>query len=287
MKILFCTDGSKVSYSALKNFSKWINDAVVDTICVIDWSFLPDEVNIEAQNFAVSCANVADTVLDYAQDLIEELNMQNGKCIKACGSAIESILEHTQNFEYDLILMGSNGKKGIQKWLGSVSQEIINSSDISDYVSKRENKAKRILFTVDGSVCASGIIENILNEINFKEKEIYICMVNEDPKLLFLDGNMDQNWISDIQKEQQIYAQNSINTVKILLDNHNLQVKESVILSGNASQEIIKYSMENEIDLIVLGSRNKSRVDRMLTGSESKRVLENTSSDVWLVRCPK
>lgn len=284
MKILFCTDGSKISYNALKNLSKWVKNAVVDTICVIDWSFLPDEINLEAQNFSASCANVADTVLDYAEDLLEMYKMQKGKRIKACGSAVESILEHI-NSEYDLILMGSNGKKGIQKWLGSVSQEIINSSKISDYISKHENKAEKILFTVDGSICSTGIIENILHEINFEDKEIYICMVNEDPKLLFLDGNMDQNWILDIQKEQQRYAQNSINAIKVLLDNNNLTVKESVILSGNASQEIIKYAMNKEIDLIILGSRNKSRADRLLTGSESKRVLENTSSDVWLIRC--
>lgn len=285
MKILFCTDGSKISYCALHNFSHWVRNAVVDTICVIDWSFLPDEINLDAQNFTASCANVADTVLNYAQESVSEYGLTNGKRIKGCGSVVESILEQLEAEKYDLILMGSNGKKGLQKWLGSVSQEIINSSKISDYISKHRNNRKRVLFTTDGTPCSDNITESILPNINFEDKEVYICMVNEDPKFLFLDGNMDTNWISDIQREQQVYAKNAINRIKVILDKHNIKVKSSVILSGNASQEIIKFAREHEIDLIILGSRNKSRTDRLLTGSESRRILENTSSDIWLIRC--
>ena len=286
MKILFCTDGSKISYNAISNLSGWVKDAVVDIICVIDWSFLPDEISIEDHNFTVSCANVADTVLDYAQRVVEEYGFQIGKRIKHCGSAIESILEQTEKEKYDLILMGSNGKKGIQKWLGSVSQEIINSSKISDYISKTENNKKKILFTTDGSACSAGIIENILPDIQLEGKDVHICMVNDDPKFLFLDGNVDQNWILDIQKQQQIYSANSIKTIQNFLKHYGVDTTQTAILTGNPSQKIITYARENEIDLIVLGSRNKSKLDRFLTGSESKRVLENTMSDVWLVRCP-
>lgn len=287
MKILFCTDGSKISYNAVKNISEWVKDAVVDIICVIDWSFLPDDVAIESSNFSMSCANVADTVLSYAERLVQEAGFEIGKKIKHCGSAIESILEQAENEDYDLILMGSNGKKGIQKWLGSVSQEIINSSKISDYISKEENKKKKLLLTTDGTLCSAGIIEEILPHLKLEDKEIYICMVNEDPSFLFLDGNIDQNWLQDIQRHQNMYASNSIKKIQDILEKYGFSANETTVLSGNPAQEIIEYTKRNEIDLVVLGSRNKSRIDRFLTGSESKRVLENTMSDVWLIRCTK
>jgi len=287
MKILFCTDGSKISYNAVKNISEWVKNAAVDIICVIDWSFLPDDVAIESSNFSMSCANVADTVLSYAERLVQEAGFEIGKKIKHCGSAIESILEQAESENYDLILMGSNGKKGIQKWLGSVSQEIINSSKISDYISKEENKKKKILLTTDGTLCSAGIIEEILPHLKLEDKEIYICMVNEDPSFLFLDGNIDQNWLQDIQRHQNMYASNSIKKIQSILENYGFSANETTVLSGNPAQEIIEYTKRNEIDLVVLGSRNKSRIDRFLTGSESKRVLENTMSDVWLIRCTK
>jgi len=287
MKILFCTDGSKISYGALRNISGWVKNAIIDTICVIDWSFLPDEINLEQPNFTSSCANVADTIINHAQKIISELGFENGKRIKNCGSAIETILETTESNDYDLILMGSNGKKGIQKWLGSVSQEIINNSSISDYISKEQNSKNKLLLTTDGTECSAGIIENILPDLNLEDKEIHICMVNEDPQLLFIEGAVDSNWISDIQKQQNIYAANAIKRIEKILNNHNIQISHKVILSGNPAQKIIDYAKENKIDLTILGSRNKSKIDRFLTGSESKRILENTMSDVLLIRCTK
>lgn len=285
MKVLFCTDGSKISFNALKNISGWVKNAEIDTICVIDWSFLPDEISIEEENFTYSCANTADTILDYAEEEIKNLGMHPKERIKSCGAAIESILEQSEQKHYDLILMGSHGKKGLQKWLGSVSQEIINSSKISDYIAKEENNKKKLLLTTDGTGCSLEIINSIIPEMNLEDKEIHICMVNEDPNFLFLDGTLDTNWLLDIQRQQQIYAAKAIEDIRSMLGRHNVKVNETSILTGIPAQKIIDYARINDIDLIVLGSRNKSKLDRFLTGSVSKRVLENVVSDIWLIRC--
>lgn len=285
MKILFCTDGSKISFNALKNIAYWIKQATIDTICVIDWNILPAEITIDEENFSFSCANVADTILDYAEEEIKNLGLQLGNRIKNCGSAIESILEQSEKEKYDLILMGSHGKKGIQKWLGSVSQEIINSSKISDYIAKKENNKKKVLFTTDGTECSLSIIGEIISDIELSDKEVHICMVNEDPNLLFLEGTLDTNWLLDIQKQQYMYASNAIESIKKIIESRGIEVNQSTILTGIPAQEIINYAKNNEIDLIILGSRNKSKMDRFLMGSVSKRILENVVSDIWLVRC--
>lgn len=285
MKILFCTDGSKISFNALKNISYWIKQATIDTICVIDWNILPAEITIDEENFSFSCANVADTILDYAEEEIKNLGLQLGNRIKNCGSAIESILEQSEKEKYDLILMGSHGKKGIQKWLGSVSQEIINSSKISDYIAKKENNKKKVLFTTDGTECSLSVIGEIISDIELSDKEVHICMVNEGPNLLFLEGTLDTNWLLDIQKQQYMYASNAIESIKKIIESRGIEVNQSTILTGIPAQEIINYAKNNEIDLIILGSRNKSKMDRFLMGSVSKRILENVVSDIWLVRC--
>lgn len=285
MKILFCTDGSKISFNALKNIAYWIKQATIDTICVIDWNILPAEITIDEENFSFSCANVADTILDYAEEEIKNLGLQLGNRIKNCGSAIESILEQSEKEKYDLILMGSHGKKGIQKWLGSVSQEIINSSKISDYIAKKENNKKKVLFTTDGTECSLSVIGEIISDIELSDKEVHICMVNEDPNLLFLEGTLDTNWLLDIQKQQYMYASNAIESIKKIIKSRGIEVNQSTILTGIPAQEIINYAKNNEIDLIILGSRNKSKMDRFLMGSVSKRILENVVSDIWLVRC--
>ena len=69
------------------------------------------------------------------------------------------------------------------------------------------------------------------------------------------------------------------------IKNQDVNICQTSILNGIPAQEIINYAQKYNIDLIILGSRNKSKIDRFLMGSVSKRVLENVKSDVWLIRC--
>ncbi len=284
MKALFCTDGSKISFKALKNFSGWQKEAIIDVICIIDWTFLPDEVSIEEDGFANSCANVADSILDYAEKEIKSLNMNLGRKIKHCGSAMDSIIEQLKSEYYDVVLMGSHGKKGIQKWLGSVSQEVVNSSKNNAYVTKEENAKRKILLTTDGSAYSYEVIREAINHLCIEDKEIYTCTVNEDPDLLFLEGTLDTNWLLEIEKQQNIFAAKALKTIESILEENGLKSLENAILSGNPTQKILDFIKAREIDLVVIGERKKSKMDKFLSGSISRRILENAKSDVLIIK---
>ncbi len=284
MKILFCTDGSKISFNALKNFSNWVNEAVVDSICIIDWSFLPEEVSIETSGFATSCANIADNILNYAENEIKKYGFTTGERIKHCGGAVEAIIEQIKSNNYDVVVMGSHGKKGLQKWLGSVSRDVIDNNIVSSYVSKHANEGKRLLITIDGFQDALDAIETHLPELNLADKEIYVCMVNEDPNLLFLEGNIDSNWLIQIQKNQEHYAAQKLSRIRNFLSNGGIKIIESAILVGIPAQEILNYAKAKSIDLIITGTKSKKKLDAFLTGSVSQRVLENTMADVMIVK---
>ena len=93
MKVLFCTDGSDISFSALHNFSKWQRESVVDVICAIDWSFMPETFSIEISEFENSCSNIAAGILEKAEDEIENLGLEFGDKIQYCGETVLGILE--------------------------------------------------------------------------------------------------------------------------------------------------------------------------------------------------
>ncbi len=280
MHVLFCTDGSKISFNALHNFAKWTKGAVVDVICVIDWTFLPDEVSIEMDGFANSCANVADGILDFAQKEISKTNLIFGQGIKRCGEAVDSVLEQIDKEKYDVILMGSHGKKGIQRWLGSVSREVVNSSEVSSYVSKYENRAKKILFATDGTDNSKLAVTNSIKYLNLNGKEIYICVVNENPNFLFLEGAMDSHWLLEIETQQLKNADRIIKDVKSKLEEYSLPVEKDAVISGIPAEKIVDFIREEQIDLVVMGTRKKAKI----RGSVSRRVLEITSADVFIVK---
>lgn len=276
MKVLFCTDGSNISYNALKNFAQSaLKNTVVDAICVIDWTFLPEETLFEG--FINSCKDVAQSILERTKSVIEESGLICGEMIKHCGAAVESILEQ-ESAGYDLIVLGSNGKKGIQIWLGSVSKEVLNSSESSVYISKEEREIKNVLFTTDGSIECRNATQKALELLNLEDKNIYICTVVENPDTLFLEGTLDTNWLMEIQRRQEKYAEQSLIEFSTLFK----EVKSSEVLTGIPAQKIIEYS--KNMDLIIMGKKQKTKMQKFLLDSVSKRVVENCKCDVLVIK---
>ncbi|MBQ8459115.1 universal stress protein [bacterium] len=284
MKVLFCTDGSKISYNAIRNFSHWAKDFTADVICAIDWSFLPDSVSIEDSEFSVMCTNSADSILDYAETLLKEENIQLGKKIKMCGATVDCILEACSKENYDAVILGSNGKKGIQKWLGSVSQEVASVVKIPTYISKEANNYNKILFGIENSDNSPEVIRKSLEMLNLENKEIYLTTVYEVPDYLFLEGNLNTSWILEVRKKQEISAQILLNESEKIFSKLGLVVKHKEILAGNPSSEIIKYAQKEGIDLVICGTKQRKNLSKFLLSSVSKRILENTNSDVFLIR---
>lgn len=284
MKILFCTDGSNISFNAMKNFSHWAKCGIVDIVCVIDWSFLPDSAAIEDSNFVMQCTNTADEILDNAERLLTSHEIVTGDKIKLCGTVIDGILEICDKKDYDYIVLGSHGKKGIQKWLGSVSQEIASAVKIPVYISKLSNERKKVLITVDGTEKSKLCVEKLLNTMNLQDKNLHLLTVYEMPDFLFLKGNVDSNWLLEIQNKQEVAAMLTLNEIEALLKGNGLENYQKTITQGIPATEILKYATSNNIDLIVCGNKNYKKLSKFLLGSVSLRVLENTDSDVLIIK---
>ena len=128
------------------------------------------------------------------------------------------------------------------------------------------------------------MIREAINHLCIEDKEIYTCTVNEDPDLLFLEGTLDTNWLLEIEKQQNIFAAKALKTIESILEENGLKSLENAILSGNPTQKILDFIKAREIDLVVIGERKKSKMDKFLSGSISRRILENAKSDVLIIK---
>lgn len=283
MNVLFCTDGSKISYNSIINFSSWVKDFSLDILSVVDWSCLPDSISIENSEFASQCSTSANVILDYAETYLKEMGLNVAQKIKICGEAVDTILDLVDSGKYDFVVLGSHGKKGIQKWLGSVSQEVASSANISSYISKNINNRKKVLFAVDNSELSAKVVLNSLNFLNLEDKEIYLATVYEVPDYLFLEGNVDSTWILEIEKKQEQASRLLLNSFEKSFIEKGFEVNDKLIFRGVPSQEIINFSNKKDIDLVVTGIRTRKHLSKFLLGSVSKRILENVKSDVLIV----
>ncbi|MBN2654107.1 MAG: universal stress protein [Nitrospirae bacterium] len=58
------------------------------------------------------------------------------------------------------------------------------------------------------------------------------------------------------------------------------------VIRGAPYEEIIKFSEQNSIDLIVMGTHGRKGLDRLFFGSTVDRVLRNSKCPVLAVRAP-
>ena len=62
---------------------------------------------------------------------------------------------------------------------------------------------------------------------------------------------------------------------------------EGNLIEGHPADEIIKYSENNSVSLIVMGTLGKSGLDRFLLGSVAEKVVRNSKIPVLVVHAEK
>ncbi len=287
MKALFCTDGSEISFYALDNIQSYKGELEIDILCVIDWHFYPMYMSYPEQDFINTYEDMANKVLELAAAAVEEKGYKVGQLKKSWGSASEEIIKHTKTVKYDLIILGSHGKKGLKSWLGSVSRRVVNSASEPLFVSKEICANKKVLLAADGSECSKFAIEKALSLLDFEGKEIYIITVMEDVSNLPLEITSNKEWFNDYLKKRNCFAQNVLKDTNEKLKEHNLEAKNEYSLIGSPSATIIDTIEKENIDLVIMGSRSKDKLSEFLLGSTSKRVLEKVKSSVLIVAPPQ
>lgn len=60
-----------------------------------------------------------------------------------------------------------------------------------------------------------------------------------------------------------------------------------VLLEGDPATEIVRYTADAGIDLIVMGTHGRSGLERLLVGSVTERVMREAPCSVMAVKLPK
>ena len=132
----------------------------------------------------------------------------------------------------------------------------------------------KILVAVDGSVTSSSAAENA---IDLAEK------FGADLIALYIvPPNIKIREIFDLAKEN---GQRIVNEVKYADSAKKLNVQTEVLWDvGSITKAIVEYAEENNVNLIVLGTRGISGIKQMLLGSTASGVVTYSHCPVIVVK---
>jgi len=144
---------------------------------------------------------------------------------------------------------------------------------------------KNILLPTDFSKLSLSAAEYALELSEKYRAKIHVLNVLEKTPPILAIRSLDLSQ-DKILKEMESAAKKSLtDTVKKITKNKNLEVV-SVIRKGNDYEEIIKYSEEKKIDIIVIATHGRTGILHTLIGSVAEKVIRFSKIPV-LVITPK
>jgi nucleotide-binding universal stress UspA family protein len=293
MNVLFCSDGSDASYHALGKVLPFLSkDSLIDVFHVIDWGYFPTYVTFPTEDdIFVSSKEVAKIITEQTEEIISTMGFKVNKKESVNGNAASQILEKIGKEKYDLLIMGSHGKKGIENWLGSVSSKVVSASKIPVFIARpsvNENvvsikENQEIIFATDGSSFSYNAIKKTAEVFDLSKFSIDIITVSPGIETLPLEITMDQTWMEACIEKQKEIANEIIAKTTEVFEEINVEVRNKIVLEGNIAEKIIKYTEAKPYDLIIMGSHGREGFSEFLLGSTSKRVLNNISIPVLII----
>jgi nucleotide-binding universal stress UspA family protein len=136
----------------------------------------------------------------------------------------------------------------------------------------------RILIPIDDSPLANRVVKEALSVYSMQDEcPITVLHVQSSLQLPF-EGVVPIN--DDVQT---ILAEEVLHRASRLLEEEGVN-HQSVLKYGDPAREICKYTEKEDVDLIVMGSRDKGPIDRFFLGSVSQHIVLHAYSSILVVK---
>lgn len=147
----------------------------------------------------------------------------------------------------------------------------------------KSNLYKNILIATDGSNYSAKTVEHGIEIAKMLGSRVFTIYVVDTGA--FASIPMDMAW-ENIYEMLRSEGEKATNFVKEKGREEDIDV-ECIIIDGHPAEEIVNFSENNSIDLIIMGTLGKSGLDRFLLGSIAEKVLRNAKVPVIIIRSEK
>jgi nucleotide-binding universal stress UspA family protein len=231
-----------------------------------------------------------------------ELKKRSVETILLTGNPGEQIIKYAFERKPDLIVLGAKGLRGtIRIFLGGVAQQVVEYAPCPVLIVRAPHiEAKRILFVTDGSAHSKYAIKHlglcpIPAEANVTILHVMPPEMTPDMLLRYqpygidslppvLTDEVQQGLIARTIEEKELGEELLKGTLN---EFSKLKIKaKTVLLRGDSATEILNYADENQIDLIIAGSRGLSQMSSWFLGSVSSKLTHYAKCSVLIVRMP-
>ena len=301
MKILLATDGSDCADAALDFLLRF---PFPDNSTVILLTVIDERVFVDAESVELTPAQsdelhaVRNTVREEAQAFLDAAAQRIGESGWAVtvqlrsGDVTEKIIVAAEESRVDLVIVGSHGLTPVERFLlGGVSSQVLMYAPCSVLIVKPPaaghplpgtgEKPWRVLLAYDHSAPACNALEWCASLAWGDGDAVEIVTV-----LTLVTGFRQdiRQQMSPVWQQQKIAARAVLDNAVVKLRGSLPGVTSQLREGASSSDEIIEAAAAAGSNLVVLGSKGKSALQRFLRGSMTGNVARHAPCPVLVVR---
>jgi nucleotide-binding universal stress UspA family protein len=226
------------------------------------------------------------------EDAIQHLPDDSPEIIKAQVrgvAAADVILEYAQDHDIDLIVMGTQGRRGLEHLLlGSTAAEVLRLSTCPVLTIRERQEpltpegVLRILVPVDYSDHAKAAMDHAREMASAYEAEVDLLHVIENlvhPVFYWQGGSSGPELRQDVEER----ATEALERLWESSRGPDVKVRCHVI-RGNAGRDIDDFAREHDSDLIVIATHGLTGLSKLLLGSVTEKVIRTAPCPVFTVK---
>jgi len=199
-----------------------------------------------------------------------EITGSRVETVVAHGKIYEEIQNTAKKLKCTMILMGTNGRSGIRKFIGSNALRVVRESKIPVITirgKKHRAGCKHILLPLDLSEETKEKVSKAIEIARLYGSEVDLVTVI----------TTDDEFILNKLKRQ-------MNQVRDYVVQHDVNCKAEFIEGSDVSDEIVKYAVKNKMDLVMIMTQQEMNWTSMFIGSEAQQVINDCDVPVLSIR---
>jgi nucleotide-binding universal stress UspA family protein len=199
------------------------------------------------------------------------------------GDAEDEIVRAAEAHDASMIVVGAKPRKGMEKYLGHVAERVVRYAKMPVLVARPQVEGKNVLVATDFAEEAARALE-VGGRMAKNGYNVTLLHVVELPSvaLAAASGPLGGVWAPPSQEAITQLVNLGKSTLDGLVKEHGFKAGEQA--DGNASEKILGRAEALHSDLVILGSRGRTGLSRLLLGSVAESVIRHSHCSVLVMR---